>query len=127
MSGERETNDGITGSGASRIKNNTALLILSCYKLIFKNGYLEALHRPSTRVLTSLDDGHVSGYPYRLLDEHPMNYFRITEIKRNGTIKGEFALAFVKDSIGSSGPITSVIFPDTLRFENGVFKSILEE
>jgi len=91
------------------------------------NGDFDVAHRPSAEVLTSLDDGHVSGYIYRLLDEHPMNYFRITEIKRNGNIKGEFALAFVKDSIGSSGPITSVIFPDTLIFENGVFKSILEE
>ncbi len=100
---------------------------LSSYKYILKNGYAEAVHRPSAIVLTSLDDGHVSGIPYRLIDHHPMNYFRITEIKRNGTIKGAFALAFVKDPIGISGPITPVIFPDTLFFENGVFKSILEE
>jgi len=84
---------------------------LSSYKYILNNGYAEAVHRPSARVLIALDDGHVSGIPYRLIDDHPMNYFRITDIKRNGTIKGEFALAFVQDPIGSNGPTPPSHFP----------------
>lgn len=75
---------------------------------------------PMAHYITSLDDGHVIGNGYQLVESDPNNYFEITKYKEDkNKIKGEFALTFEYDD--SRGPKVDDSEAETLVFTKGSF------
>ncbi len=78
----------------------------------------------SVKFSTSLDDGHVSGDRYMLLEGEESNHFEISNLNKSGSIIGKFSLSFLFDD--SLGPKKDFSEPDTVIFTNGEFEFRIE-
>lgn len=85
-------------------------------------------NKPSSFYSTSLDDGDVTGDIFRLIEDHPDNYFEITSYDdRKGKMEGVFNLTFEFDDRYGRDPVDATEPDSIITFTNGSFSFKIED
>lgn len=105
---------------------------LSFFAIPLYLGDVAILQDEKTRKISSasfgskLDDGHVSGDTYDVIEDHPLNYFELTQLNgETGLVRGNFQLAMVIDTSNGGKRVPSS--PDTIFFTDGEFAVYIDE